>query len=159
MATLIKTDPRPMSRVLCTEIDDVRREVTIAAATAKKSDRLDLLLTRAGTAVAAVEVKVLSDLGPDQLTRYGTASPSLEAYFVLHLAWLPVNVRDAVPWRSLAWEDILAAYAESEHLWVAATAQAWLSQLGELVPHVDADTVWNDVPDRAPTSSSLCAPG
>ena len=135
--------------MLCTEIDDVRREVTIAAATAKKSDRLDLLLTRTGTAVAAVEVKVLSDLGLDQLTRYESAFPNLEAYFVLHLASLPVNVRGALPWRSLAWEDVLAAYAESEHPWVAATAQAWLSQLGELVPHVDADTVWNDVPDRA----------
>lgn len=148
LATLIATDPTPMGRVLGVLVDDVRREVAVAAAAAGKSDRLDLLLTRAGAAVAAIEVKVLSDLGVDQLTRYQAAFPNLEAYCVLHLAALPVNVRDTEPWRSLAWEDVLAAYADTDHLWVAATARAWLSQLGELVPRVDAETVWNDVPDK-----------
>ena len=148
MATLIATDPTPMGRVLGALVDDVRREVAVAAATARKSDRLDLLLTRAGVAVAAIEVKVLSDLGIDQLTRYESAFPNLEAYCVLHFAALPVNVRDTDPWRSLAWEDVLPAYADSDHFWVAATARAWLSQLGELVPRVDAETVWNDVPDK-----------
>jgi len=32
---------------------------------------------------------------------------------------------------------------------VAATARAWLTQLDSLVPHVDARTVWNEVPDDA----------
>lgn len=123
LATLITTDPTPIERVIGAEVDDVRREVAVSAETAKKSDRLDLLLTRAGTAVAAIKVKVLSDLGLDQLTRYQSAFPNVGAYFVLHLTSLPVNLRDSVPWQSLAWEDVLAAHADSENPWVAATAR------------------------------------
>jgi len=44
---------------------------------------------------------------------------------------------------------VLTAYSGSTHPWVAATARAWLTQLDSLVPHVDARTVWNEVPDHA----------
>jgi len=43
---------------------------------------------RVGQEVAAVEVKLLSDLGPQQLARYRAAFPSVEVYCVRHLGEL-----------------------------------------------------------------------
>jgi hypothetical protein len=147
LATLISTDPRPMAGLLGVECDSIHREVVVPGQVGRNSERLDLRLRRNGQDVAAIEVKLLSDLGPRQLARYQDAFPSAGIYRVLHLARLPVNLRDAAPWESLMWESVLDAYARSEHLWVATTAKAWLAQLGSLVPVVSADTVWNDVPD------------
>ncbi len=147
LAALIKTDPEPIARFVGVEPDGVRREVAVPGATSRKSDRLDLLLTREGRQVAAIEVTVLSDLGLDQLARYNLAFPEAERRYVLHLASLPVNTSATPGWETLSWEEVLAAYAASEHPWVAATARAWLSQVDVLIPAVDADTVWNYVPD------------
>jgi hypothetical protein len=103
----------------------------------RNSDRLDLLLQRDGGQVAAIEVKLLSDLGPQQLARYRVAFPSAGEYRVLHLERLPVNLRGAAPWESLTWESFLGAHVRSENPWVATTAQAWLAQLASLVPVVN----------------------
>ncbi len=149
LAALIKTDPAPIEQLIGVAPDDVRREVAVPGETLRKSDRLDLLLTQGDRHVAAIEVKVLSDLGLDQLARYTTAFPDAEHRYVLHLASLPVNPRSTPGWGELSWESLLAAYSMSEHPWVAATARAWLGQLDVLVPAVDANTVWNDVPDDA----------
>jgi len=127
----------------------VRREVVVPGQVDRKSDRLDLLLLRDGRQLAAIEVKVLSDLGPQQLARYLDAFPDAGSHHVLHLGRLPLSLRAAPQWRSLTWESVLTAYSDSAHPWVAATAQAWLTQLDSLVPHVDASTVWNEVPDDA----------
>lgn len=149
LAALIKTDPAPIEQLIGVAPDDVRREVAVPGETLRKSDRLDLLLTQGDRQVAAIEVKVLSDLGLDQLSRYTTAFPDAEHRYVLHLASLPVNTTSTPGWGELSWESLLAAYSMSEHPWVAATARAWLAQLDVLVPAVDAETVWNDVPDDA----------
>lgn len=146
LASLIKTDPGPIQQLIGVRTDDVQREVTIPGSKPRTSDRLDLLLTQNGRQVAAIEVKVLSDLGVDQLTRYRAAFPHLDAYCVLHLAGLPVSLGDD-QWQMLTWESVLGAYGASRHPWVATTARAWLDQLNSLVPRVDADTVWNDVAD------------
>lgn len=92
---------------------------------------------RVGQEVAAVEVKPLSDLGPQQLAHYRAAFPSVEVYCVLHLGELPVNLRGATPWESPTWESVLEA-CSSTNGWVAITARAWLGQLASLVPVVDA---------------------
>lgn len=42
----------------------------------------------------AIEVKLLSDLGAQQLERYHSAFPGMSVYRVLHLETLPVNLRD-----------------------------------------------------------------
>lgn len=149
LAALIKTDPIPIEQLIGVTPDDVRREVAVPGETSRKSDRLDLLLTRGNRQVAAIEAKVLSDLGLDQLSRYTTGFPDVENRYVLHLASLPVNPTSTPGWGELSWEAVLAAYSTSEHPWVAATAQAWLAQLHVLVPVVDAETAWNDVPDVA----------
>jgi hypothetical protein len=111
------------------------------------ADRLDLLLSSGQEDIAAIEVKLLSDLGPAQLDRYCAAFPAARGHFVLHLRQLPFSL--PAPWRSLSWENVLEAHAQSEHPWVAATARAWLGQIEKLVPHVDEETVWNDLPDDA----------
>jgi hypothetical protein len=43
------------------------REVVVPGFAGRRSDRLDLLLQSAGRSTAAIEVKLLSDLGPQQL--------------------------------------------------------------------------------------------
>lgn len=148
LASLIKTDPAPIAQLIGVAPDGVRREVAVPGDTSRKSDRLDLLLSQGDRKVAAIEVKVLSDLGLDQLARYTKAFPEAERRYVLHLASLPVNATVNPGWEELTWEAVLTAYSRSEHPWVAATATAWLSQLDSLVPPVDDDTVWNDVPDE-----------
>lgn len=146
LASRISTDPRPMADLLSATFDSVRREVVVPGQVGRNSDRLDLLLLQDGQDVAAIEVKLLSDLGPQQLARYQAAFPSAGLYRALHLERLPVNLRGAAPWESLTWESVLGAYAHSENPWVATTARAWHAQLASLVPVVSAATVWNDVP-------------
>lgn len=147
LAVLLTSDPAPLASLLGVEFDTVRREVSVPGLTGRAADRLDLLLLRAERPVAVIEVKLLSDLGPQQLTRYLAAFPDVGTYCVLHLGGLPVNLRSAHPWRSLTWEAVLDAYAASHNAWVSTTARAWRAQLAPLVPVVDATTVWNDVPD------------
>ena len=95
--------------------------------------------------MSVIEVKVRSDLGLEQLQRYQNAFTGVHTYHVLHLANLPVMV--PAPWQSLTWESLIAAFAASSNSWVAQTAQAWGEQLDDLLPQVDGNTVWNDVPD------------
>lgn len=149
LASLIKTDPAPMAALIGVAPDGVHREVAVPGETSRKSHRLDLLLTKGDRQVAAIEVKVLSDLGLDQLARYTAAFPGAEHRYVLHLASLPVNTTATPGWDEMSWEAVLTAYSKSQHPWVAATAKAWLAQLGDVVPAVDVDTVWNEVPDDA----------
>lgn len=146
LASLIATGPSPITRIVGGEPDRVRREVAVPGE-GRKSDRLDLLLSRGAARIAVIEVKVLSDLGLDQLQRYRKTVPEAGSYWVLHLKQLPLTL--PTPWQTLTWEDVLAAYAASEHAWVARTARAWLDQFAELVPQVDGGTVWNDVGDDA----------
>ena len=147
-----------MAQIIGIEPDDVQREVTVPGQQVRRSDRLDLLLLRDGRRIAAIEVKMLSDLGERQLARYRAAFSDAESFYVLHLGQLPVHHGSAPGWHSLTWETVLSAYAGSDHPWVSTTAQAWLAQLSTLVPPVDADTVWNDVPvDAAGLELSLRA--
>ena len=147
LATLIATDTQPLSNLLGVNFDGVHREVVVAALAGRRSDRLDLLLTDGEQRVVAIEAKILSDLGPQQLQRYETAFPDVWQRWVLHLGRIPVDLRSAPNWRSLTWEDVLQAYAASTDAWVATTAAAWLIQLDALIPPIDSTTVWNEVPD------------
>ena len=146
LASLIATDAGPISRIVGGEPDRVQRELVVRGE-GRRSERLDLLLSRDDETIAVIEVKVLSDLGLAQLRRYLTAFPGAQTYWVLHLEQLPLRLPE--PWQALTWEEVLAAHAESEHAWVATTARAWLDQLAELVPRVDGKTVWSDVPEDA----------
>lgn len=116
LATLIATDPRPAEALLGVEVDEVQREVVVPGEVGRRSDRLDLLLLHSGRQTAAIEVKLLSDLGPRQLTRYHPAYPKAGSYRMLHLGGLPVNVRETPAWAPLTWEDVLDAYADT-HGW------------------------------------------
>jgi hypothetical protein len=150
LATMVATDPEPMGRLIGAAPDEVRREALGRSAAHGRADRLDLLLLRKGTPLAAIEVKLLADLGVRQLDRYAAAFPEVERRFVLHLAGLPLSLRAAPGWLPLTWESVLRAYAaHSHHDWVRATAVAWLDALDSLLPKVDSQTVWNDVPDDA----------
>jgi len=84
LAALISTDPAPIARLLDVDFDMVRREVVVPGQVGRKSDRLDLLLLQGDREMAAIEVKLLSDLGPQQLERYRAAFPTAAQYRVLH---------------------------------------------------------------------------
>lgn len=150
LASLAATDPDPLRRLL--GIDDeisVRREVAVAGSE-RRSDRVDILLTRHadGSIAAVIEAKVLSDLSLGQLMRYESAFSEAASYWLLHLRGFPLDLQDHANWQSLTWESVLDAHVESESPWVSQTARAWREQIRTLVPHVDAATVWNDVPDE-----------
>lgn len=175
LATLVATDPRPLAALLEVKCDSVHREVEVRRVaepepvpepalgtahelmlepapgprvrTSHRADRLDLLLRHGGHDTAVIEVKLLSDLGPQQLARYRAAFPDADAYRVLHLRNLAVNVHRAEPWTPLTWEDVLDSYSASDNVWAVTTARAWRNQIATLVPTVGPDTVWNDVPD------------
>lgn len=149
LATLITIDPEPLQRLLGLDFDTVEREA-IPPGPVRKADRLDVLLRAGGAAAAAIEVKLLSDLGERQLERYAASFPTAQVHRVLHLEGLPVNLSQTAPWTSMTWEAVLTAYSGSANSWVSTTARAWLLQIPALVPAVNADTVWNDVPDDAP---------
>lgn len=91
VAALIQTDPAPIARLIGAEVDRVQREV-VAPGTGHRSERIDLLLSRGKRSVAAIEVKVLSDLGLGQLNRYESAFADAASYFVLHLGQLPLSL-------------------------------------------------------------------
>jgi hypothetical protein len=126
LASLISTDPGPIAQFVGAKPDEVQREVVVRGQVDRKSDRLDLLLLRNGHPLAAIEVKVLSDLGPRQLARYLEAFPDAGAHHVLHLGQLPLSLRTAPQWQSLTRESVLTAHSQSAHPWVADTARAWL---------------------------------
>ncbi len=144
LATLVATDPAPLEALLGVTFTSIRREVTIPG---RRADRLDVLLERDGTPVAAIEAKLLSDLGPRQLDRYLHTFPVLESYSVLHLQRLPVDLQRHPRWASLTWEKVLDVYTTSANAWVRATARAWIGQLDALVPPLDGQTIWNEVTD------------
>ena len=80
-----------------------------------------------------------------QLSRYREAFPGLAHYIVISPACLPVDIGADPDWRGVTWEALLGAFCSSSHLWVAETARAWLTHLDNVMPKVDARTVWNDV--------------
>lgn len=147
LASLISTDPAPIAQFVGAEPDEVLREEPVQGQVGPKTERLDLLLLRDGQQLAVIEVKVLADLGPKQLARYLEAFPNARSHHVLHLGRLPLSLQAAPQWQALTWESLLATYSQSSNPWVATTAKAWLGQLDALVPHADAATPWNQVPD------------
>lgn len=64
-ASLITTDPLPFSRLPGLQFGGIQREVVVATGTRKRVDRLDLLLTKDGSPVAAIEAKLLSHTVPE----------------------------------------------------------------------------------------------
>ncbi len=99
----------------------------IAPGGGKRSDRLDLLLEdESARQLAAIEAKVLSDLGADQLERCARISSGAVGYWLLYLGSLPLHLPSGSVWRPLTWDGVLTAYADSADLWVAATAWAWM---------------------------------
>ena len=143
LATLISTDPRPIAGFVGGVPDTVRREVVVGG-----SDRLDLLLLRGPEPLAAIEVKLLSDLGSRQLARYREAFADADSHHVLHLGVLPVNHHSAPGWNSLTWEKVLSAYAQSDPMG-GNDRPGLAGSVAGLVPQIDALTVWNEVAEDA----------
>jgi hypothetical protein len=142
LAVLIATDSVPLAAALGLHHDPsvllVHREVAVDSA-----NRPDIVLTADGTRVAVIEVKVLAGLRTGQLAGYQTAEPDADVYALLYPERLVIDLADARPWRGLTWETILAAYAHSDHSWVATTARAWLHHLDAGLPKVGPETIWN----------------
>lgn len=145
LATLVATDPSPITRMLNLHFDGQRvrvsREITVGL-----KDRPDLVLTLDDRPVAVIEVKVLAGLGPRQLERYRDAHPNADVYALLSPSRLMVSPPTGSGWRELTWEQVLGTYQESQHDWVRTTARAWSEHLERTMPVITGHTVWDDVP-------------
>lgn len=150
LATFIEVDPLPMIEVLGAPRPQgalgVRREVSAGSA-----GRIDLLLTDDGVPWAAIEAKVLSSLGPNQLARYRQAWPEVAHRRLLGLQRLgmPARPDELDSWESLDWEDVVTRYSRSSNSWVRETAIAWLAGIDRQIPMVDLLTIWNDIESAA----------
>jgi hypothetical protein len=151
LAALIETDPAPVADALAlgpVQPGDVqvRRETASGAdPTGRRRDRIDLLVDVQGTLRAALEVKVLSDLGRAQLERYRESYPGADRYVLVAPAQFPLPEQDNPGWEQQSWESLIGALATSEQPWVAATAHAWLEHLSSALPQLTARTRWDDL--------------
>jgi hypothetical protein len=64
---------------------------------------------------------------------------------VVHPRRLPLGLKPQEPWRTLAWEDALEAYAAGTHPWAAETATAWLAHIAAAMPSLGVATEWGDL--------------
>lgn len=146
LAVLIETDPVPVAEhldlgpVAAAQVR-VRREHTI-----DRRDRIDLLIDVDGTLRTAVEAKVLSGLGRDQLTRYRSAWPDAALYALLTPRDFPIQLdARSEGWQVLAWETLLEALSGSADGWVARTARAWLAHIDDALPRLHGEVRWNEL--------------
>jgi len=141
LAVLIEADPASAAELL--GLSDrsrqvrVRREVALSV-----KDRIDLMLDEEIMTPTAVEVKVLSGLGPQQLRRYGELTREVDHHILIFPERMPTATA-GTGWRGVTWEELLGAFTTSEKTWVAETAHAWLAHLQGAMPRVDAHTRWN----------------
>lgn len=144
LAALIELDPRCIAHLVGLSPSDtisVRREVVVGG------ERIDMILDVDGAPRCAVEVKVLSGLGPTQLNRYLDAFPGLERYVLVFCEQLPVHLERDSPWHTLTWESWLSALRKSDEPLVSRTAAAWSEQLANAMPPVGPTLRWNDLAD------------
>lgn len=126
----------------------IRREVAKPRAR-KLSDRPDLVVESAGRTVAVMEVKLLAELGNEQLERYYryVDEPDREGcrFLAVSLQRIRLNTEHAVEWDNRTWEGLLAPFVSSPVPWVATTAAAWLRHIAAAISAVDGATVWNQI--------------
>lgn len=151
LAALIETDPTPVADALglgVVHAGDVRVRRETASDTdldGKRRDRIDLLVDVGGTLRAALEVKVLSGLGLEQLKRYRQSYPGAGRYVLVAPAQFPLPAQDNPGWEQQSWEDLIGALTGSEHVWVRESARAWLEHLRLALPQLTPQTRWGDL--------------
>ena len=143
LAVLISTDPAAAAAAL--DLGDITGRVVSVSREVRAGphERVDLLIHVDGQLHTVLEAKVLSGLGPAQLTRYDTAYPDALQYVIAYPGRLVIDPGAIGRWRGATWESLLAAFSASSNNWVARTARAWLEHLGQTLPHVDGGTSWN----------------
>ncbi|MEV6236542.1 PD-(D/E)XK nuclease family protein [Lentzea sp. NPDC051838] len=149
IAAMIESDPEPVAELLGLG-DSPQRVVVQREVPVRKRDRIDLVITVGDEKRCVAEAKVLSGLGLDQLHRYRTAVPDAAHYVLISPERLPIDAAESSGWRSVYWEDLLRAMADSKVAWISETASAWLSYVDQAMPRLSADTRWNDLRDREP---------
>lgn len=148
LATMIEADPVPMAEVL--GLPEMADGITVARehTGGSQEDRLDLWLESIGGLTVAIEAKVLSVLGRDQLDRYQQRFEGAVKYVVLYSDRLGLNAPTDSAWESLSWERVIKAYEASAVPWVAQFAAAWTAHMDAQMPIVHAGTAWNAIPER-----------
>lgn len=158
LAALIETDPTPVAGLLDLGASEAGRVVVRRETSVERRDRIDLLIDVDGVLRTAVEAKVLSGLGRDQLSRYRSAWPDATNYVLLTLDDFPIRLdARSEGWQTLAWEVLLQNLAGSANAWVAQTASAWLAHIDESLPRLDSKVRWNDLHPGDPWVLSMRA--
>lgn len=144
LATLIECDPESAAPLL--GLDDSKGRVRVRReAIVNGRDRVDLILESEGVVRSVIEVKVLSGLGRQQLTRYRAAFPEAPHHIVVFPRALTIDIAREAGWRPVLWEQLLDAFSGSSDSWVAETARAWREQLAAEMPVVGPSTAWDDL--------------
>jgi hypothetical protein len=145
LAVLICTDPAAAAGPLA--LGDVEgREVTVSREVrGGRDERVDLQVHVDGRLHTVLEAKVLSGLGPTQLSRYVLAYPDAQRFLLVYPGRLVVDPGTGSKWRGISWESVLASFAASSDAWVGQTSAAWLEHLASALPYVHAGTRWNDL--------------
>lgn len=135
LATLIQSDPGPLVSLGLLAEGDLEGGIRV---TRERSvdredwgrDRIDIEVrsARKDTPLIAIECKVLSDLGPNQLDRY-SKTHAAPTQVLLSLGHRHYGSDVLKVWRSLLWRDVIDAFARSSSEWVRHTAEAWSSYL------------------------------
>jgi hypothetical protein len=146
-AVLIEADPVSASAAFDLGGDQAQRIGVRRESRGIGRDRLDLLITAGGHPRAVIEVKVLAGLGREQLLKYRKAFPDVERHILIFPERLPIRLAQGAGWEAVTWERVLDAFRRSPRSWVAETATAWVNHLDKAIPHVDAQTRWNDLRD------------
>ncbi|MGW0971589.1 PD-(D/E)XK nuclease family protein [Streptomyces sp. NPDC002516] len=151
LATLMDADHTTTRRSLGIPGDTplvIRREAAKSRAR-RLSDRPDLVVESMGRTVAVVEVKLLAELGHEQLERYYqyVMEPDRDRcrFMTVSLQHIRLDTEHAAAWNNQTWEKLLASFVSSPVPWVATTAAAWLRHIASQIPPVYGTTIWNQI--------------
>lgn len=108
-------------------------------------DRIDLEVRSADgdRRLVAIECKVLSDLGPDQLPRYKKTHPASKS-ILLTLPYRTYATELLDEWEYVHWKTAVEPFTRSHNAWVRRTAQAWVSYL-QSDDVVSGSIAWNEL--------------
>ena len=150
LAVILELDPGPLLDLVGVQAVS---DISVEHGVPRGNDRIDVLVTSSTTGrdLVAIEAKVLAWLGPAQLNRYAKAFPAQALLLIVPDA---LGSPGGHPhWRKASWEDVLFAYVDHPHPWIAYTASSWLRYVRTSLPQLHSGDAWNHQRTCAPPAA------